>query len=106
MNSRGRREFSRAESGRASQTHHAGQQVGLCGQGEKGFLMAVVNPLPKEHAAADVHAVYDNLLQAFGRMPNVFAVMAHRPWVLNAFRSTLRLSTRGRSSPNTKNSPG
>ena len=47
--------------------------------------MAVVNPLPKEHAAADVQAVYDNLRQAFGRMPNIFAVMAHRPGVLNTF---------------------
>jgi hypothetical protein len=47
--------------------------------------MAVVNPLPKEHAASDVHTVYDNLRQAYGRMPNVFAVMAHRPGVLNAF---------------------
>ena len=28
--------------------------------------MAVVNPLSKEHAAADVQAVYDNLRQAFG----------------------------------------
>jgi hypothetical protein len=36
-------------------------------------------------AAADVQAVYDNLRQAFGRMPNIFAVMAHRPWVLNTF---------------------
>jgi hypothetical protein len=30
--------------------------------------MAVVKPLPKDHAAADVHAVYDNLRQACGRM--------------------------------------
>jgi uncharacterized peroxidase-related enzyme len=49
------------------------------------MLMAVVNPLSKEHAAADVQAVYDNLRQAFGRMPNIFAVMAHRPGVLNTF---------------------
>jgi alkylhydroperoxidase family enzyme len=47
--------------------------------------MAIVHPLPKEHAAADVQAVYDNLRQAFGRMPNIFAVMAHRPGVLNTF---------------------
>jgi hypothetical protein len=47
--------------------------------------MAVVNPLPKEQAAAAVHAMYDNLAQAFGHMPNIFAVMAHRPGVLNAF---------------------
>jgi hypothetical protein len=49
------------------------------------FVMAVVNPLLKAHAAADVHATYDNLTQAFGRMPNIFAVMAQRPGVLNAF---------------------
>jgi uncharacterized peroxidase-related enzyme len=47
--------------------------------------MAVVNPLLKAHAAADVHPMYDNLTQAFGHMPNIFAVMAQRPGVLNAF---------------------
>ena len=59
---------SRVESGRASQAHHAGQQADPRGQGKEGFPMAVVKPRPKEHAAADVHAVYDNLRQAFGRM--------------------------------------
>ncbi len=45
--------------------------------------MAVVNPIPKEKAAQEVRAVYDTLGQAFGRMPNIFAVMAHRPAALN-----------------------
>jgi alkylhydroperoxidase family enzyme len=47
--------------------------------------MAVVNPLPKEHAAVDVHPVYENLRQTYGRVPNIFAIMARRPGVLNAF---------------------
>ena len=47
--------------------------------------MAVVNPIPKEKAAAEVQPVYDALAQRFGRMPNIFAVMAHRPTVLKNF---------------------
>jgi alkylhydroperoxidase family enzyme len=47
--------------------------------------MAIVNAIPKDKAAQEVQAIYDNLTQAFGRMPNIFAVMAHRPAVLQAF---------------------
>ena len=47
--------------------------------------MAVVDPIAKEKAAEEVQGVYDNLTQAFGRMPNIFAVMAHRPAVLQSF---------------------
>ena len=47
--------------------------------------MAVGNPIPKEKAADDVKGVYDNLGKRFGRMPNTFAVMAHRPAVLKNF---------------------
>lgn len=44
--------------------------------------MAVVNPVPKEKAAADIKPIYDDLTKAFGRVPNIFAVMAQRPAVL------------------------
>ena len=44
--------------------------------------MGAVNPIPKEKAADDLKGVYDALTQLFGRMPNIFAVMAHRPGVL------------------------
>ena len=44
--------------------------------------MAVVNPVPKERAPDDVKPIYDDLTKAFGRMPNIFAVMAHRPAAL------------------------
>lgn len=47
--------------------------------------MGIVNPIPKEKAAAEVKGVYDNLAGMFGRMPNIFAVMAHRPGVLKNF---------------------
>ncbi len=47
--------------------------------------MAVVNPIPKDKAAEDVKGVYDNLGKVFGRMPNIFAVMAHRPAALKNF---------------------
>lgn len=44
--------------------------------------MPVVHPITKDNAANDVKPVYDNLTKAFGRVPNIFAVMAHRPSVL------------------------
>ncbi len=47
--------------------------------------MAPVNPLPKEKAAPDVHPVYDGMTQKFGKMPNFFGMMAHRPNVLKNF---------------------
>ncbi len=47
--------------------------------------MVVVNPLPKEKAAPEVHEAYDALTKKIGKMPNLFATMAHRPNVLKAF---------------------
>ncbi len=47
--------------------------------------MAVVSPLPKEKAASEVHEVYEGLTKKFGKMPNFFAAMAHRPNVLKNF---------------------
>ena len=49
--------------------------------------MAVVNPLPKEQAAQETHGVYDALTGKFGRMPNIFGVMAHRPSAMKHFVS-------------------
>jgi alkylhydroperoxidase family enzyme len=48
--------------------------------------MAVVDPIPKDQAPGDLKTVYDDLTKRFGRVPNIFAVMAHRPGVLKAFR--------------------
>ncbi len=47
--------------------------------------MAVVNPLSKEKAAPEVHETYDAIVKNVGKMPNIFAVMAHRPNVLKNF---------------------
>ena len=47
--------------------------------------MAVIDPIPNDKAPADLKAVYDDLTKTFGRVPNIFAVMAHRPGVLKAF---------------------
>jgi alkylhydroperoxidase family enzyme len=50
-----------------------------------GYVMAVINPLSKEDAAASVHGLYDAFAQKFGHMLNIFAVMAYRPEVLSSF---------------------
>src|SRR6266849_1610686 len=47
--------------------------------------MAVVNPLPKEKAAPEVHETYEGMTKRFGRVPNIFGTMAHRPNVLKNF---------------------
>lgn len=47
--------------------------------------MAAVNPLPKEKAAPELAAVYDDMSKKFGRMPNLFAVMAQRPTALRTY---------------------
>jgi len=47
--------------------------------------MAVVDPIPKDQAPDDLKTAYDGLTKRFGRVPKIFAVMAHRPGVLKAF---------------------
>jgi len=47
--------------------------------------MAVVNPLPKEKAAPELHETYEGMQKKLGKMPNFFAAMAHRPAVLQKF---------------------
>ncbi len=47
--------------------------------------MSVVSPLPKDKAASEVHGIYDSLSKTYGRMPNIFGLMAHRPDVLRKF---------------------
>ncbi len=47
--------------------------------------MGIVNPLPKEKAAPEVHEAYNALTKKIGKMPNFYATMAHRPDVLNKF---------------------
>ncbi len=47
--------------------------------------MGVVNPLHKDKAAPEVHGIYDQLAKNWGKMPNIFAVMGHRPNVLAKF---------------------
>jgi alkylhydroperoxidase family enzyme len=47
--------------------------------------MSVVKPLPKEKAAAEVYSIYDGVSKKFGKMPNIFGLMAHRPDVLAKF---------------------
>ena len=47
--------------------------------------MSVIAPLPKEKAATEVHRIYDPLTKQFGKVPNIFGLMAHRPDVLAKF---------------------
>jgi uncharacterized peroxidase-related enzyme len=47
--------------------------------------MAVVNPLTKEQAAPELQDLFEKLAARAGKVPNIFAAMAHRPAVLNAF---------------------
>src|SRR5260370_8306350 len=50
-----------------------------------GASMAVVNPLPKEKAAPELHETYQGMIKRFGKVPNIFGPMPHRPHSLTNF---------------------
>jgi alkylhydroperoxidase family enzyme len=47
--------------------------------------MAVIDPIPSDKAPENLKAVYDDLSKTFGRVPNIFGVMAHRAAALKTF---------------------
>jgi len=47
--------------------------------------MAQVNPLPKEKAAAEIRDIFETMEAKYGRVPNIFGAMGHRPSVLKTF---------------------
>ena len=47
--------------------------------------MSVVKPLADEKAPAELKPIYQSMKEKFGRMPNFFGVMAHKPEVLKNF---------------------
>lgn len=47
--------------------------------------MATIAPLAEERAAADVKPIYENLKQKHSKVPNFFAMLAHKPEVLKTF---------------------
>jgi uncharacterized peroxidase-related enzyme len=57
--------------------------------------MAFINPLSKEKASASVHDLYDAMTKNFGFVPNIFAVMAHRPEALSSFMPFAQLMIGG-----------
>src|SRR5262245_1591536 len=51
----------------------------------KGDFMSPVSPITKDKAAPEVKDVFDTMEKKYGRVPNIFATMAHRPNVLRSF---------------------
>ena len=47
--------------------------------------MAVIDTIPKDKAPDNLKTMYDDLTKTFGRVPNIFAVMAHCSSALKAF---------------------
>jgi len=47
--------------------------------------MRIVQPVPEEKAPADLKPIYESMKKTFGRMPNFFGMMAHKPEVLKNF---------------------
>jgi alkylhydroperoxidase family enzyme len=47
--------------------------------------MGVPKPLVKDQAEKSLRELYEEMHSAFGKMPNVFAVMAHFPAALKRF---------------------
>ncbi|MGH9830905.1 MAG: carboxymuconolactone decarboxylase family protein, partial [Blastocatellia bacterium] len=44
-----------------------------------------IPPVPKEQAAEDIKPIYETMERNYGRVPNFFGSMAHRPDVLKNF---------------------
>jgi uncharacterized peroxidase-related enzyme len=47
--------------------------------------MSVVTPMIREQAAPEAQEIFDKLASRAGKVPNIFAAMAHRPEALKAF---------------------
>lgn len=47
--------------------------------------MATIAPVSEERAAAEVKPIYQDLKKATGKIPNFFAMLAHKPQVLKHF---------------------
>ena len=47
--------------------------------------MAAVNPIPTDSGTDVLKGIYENLTEKFGKVPNIFGVMAHRPSALQSF---------------------
>src|ERR1700688_3816529 len=47
--------------------------------------MGIVSPLTRDQAAPELQKTFDALAAHAGKVPNIFAAMAHRPEVLNTF---------------------
>ena len=47
--------------------------------------MATIAPVSEERAAAEVKPIYENLKKNVGKVPNFFAMLAHKPEVLKNF---------------------
>jgi alkylhydroperoxidase family enzyme len=49
--------------------------------------MGAPKPLSRVQASEELHEIYDKLQKKFGRIPNIFGVMARRPSALKSFLS-------------------
>jgi alkylhydroperoxidase family enzyme len=47
--------------------------------------MATITPVGEERAAAEVKPIFENLKKNVGKVPNFFAMLAHKPEVLKTF---------------------
>ena len=47
--------------------------------------MSSVTPLKKDAASPEIHGIYDGMNKKFGKVPNIFGLMAHRPDALAKF---------------------
>jgi alkylhydroperoxidase family enzyme len=57
--------------------------------------MAVVKPVPKDSAVPEVKPIFEDMTKKFGKVPNIFGVMAHRPDVLAKFLPFYGAATSG-----------
>jgi uncharacterized peroxidase-related enzyme len=64
--------------------------------------MSAIKPVAKDQADSQLTEIYDQLEEKYGRIPNFFGMMAHRPAVLKAFLPLLTAITQGTVEPRYK----
>lgn len=47
--------------------------------------MATIDPVAREKAAPELADIYETMTKKFGKMPNFFGLLAHKPEVLKSF---------------------
>jgi len=64
--------------------------------------MGFIKPVPKDKADGQLKEIYEQLEEKYGRVPNFFGMMAHRPAILKSFLPFMAAISQGTVEPKYK----